>query len=1300
MELTPEEIRARRLRKLEAKNTRNASNNNAPSSTETASVGSISDATTSSSSATCVSAASEATPVTVENVLATQQMPTSTPIVSDKPESMESNSGSENVGSSSSLNSSTGTATSDLILPNKIEATLMLGLEVAEQSQQQQKARSVLAAVSPTSTTTNASVVRKKPTPAVLPSATTTTTTPAASANAWSFKKRSSSDLSSTKTDGEHHHHHHHHQHHHIGMDGGLESKMQSEQQDSHVSTQDELLQIMLRIMKINSKARYSNSRFTIESIILDNALEMLERQRYDEFCAEVISEVIKGIYYGKLIESHSDDSDAGRLSDSWSTIPSKKVKPIMLDEVVIGRAGRGGGSSAGGSTATPMDIDIEMQPEEDSSAGGFCSSKPSMKAFANNRVAALEYLIGCYLRSNEELYSYTKVKKSKKMYLAETLPNVVTVIRQQTLKYAILVLKNIFQSFCQPDGGSESGSSSTITSAGPKPSATGSTALEKSPLLTLMYENKVSSDFMSNLMAESRKSDGEEDFRVIFNAVLDDLFIDMQNAICNENIVADPLNRLKELIETRVDNTHPICLLIVEHKIFLTAFTPDKYFAREISKVSFLAPFLSLSVLLDENPKFASHHFSENVCDRTLTNSFHSILSNTRKVLHSIFLVLLTNQYSRFEMLNYIASILKSNAKRIQYNADDRFLAKDGFMLNFMSVLQLLSVKINLSRIDPLYPHYPESLVEIEDETKLKFSSQEYADWLATLKDVRDWEQHKFVTHCWFLTLHAHHLGIIPAIQRYNKLLRATKELQRMVDELNATKSQWENTPLARRNKQVRDRCVSQMNKLSKAKLSCDIAIIDPNVLSACMQFYSTVCEYMLYQIENRPIEGPFTNQKHPSTLVASENFSALPEWYIEDIADFILFCMQHSISVIDYVDNSIITWILTLVCAPQLIKNPYITAKLIEVLFVTSPTIQTTSQRLYLQIINHELAQTALVSALMKFYTDIETTGQSTEFYDKFTIRYHISHLFKGLWESALHRQAFVNESKSGKQFVKFVNFFLNDTTYLLDECLEYLKRIHETQVLMMDDAGWNALTQEAQQSRQRQLVQDERQCRSYLTLARETVDMFHYMTIDIKEPFLRPELIDRLSSMLNYNLHQLCGPKCNDLRVRHPHKYGWEPRRLLGQLVDIYLHLSCDEFAAALAADERSFEKQFFEDAANRVERIGIRSHRDVDEFRKLIHKAAEIYVKNQENADEFAEAPDDFKDPLMDTLMTDPVLLPSGTIMDRAIITRHLLNSSTDPFNRQPLTEDMLKPATELKERIQQWIKEYRAQKKSS
>jgi hypothetical protein len=46
--------------------------------------------------------------------------------------------------------------------------------------------------------------------------------------------------------------------------------------------------------------------------------------------------------------------------------------------------------------------------------------------------------------------------------------------------------------------------------------------------------------------------------------------------------------------------------------------------------------------------------------------------------------------------------------------------------------------------------------------------------------------------------------------------------------------------------------------------------------------------------------------------------------------------------------------------------------------------------------------------------------------------------------------------------------------------------------------------------------------------------------------------------------------------------------------------------------------------------------------------------------------------------MDTLMEDPVMLPSGKVMDRPVIMRHLLNSSTDPFSRQPLSEDMLQP----------------------
>ena len=80
----------------------------------------------------------------------------------------------------------------------------------------------------------------------------------------------------------------------------------------------------------------------------------------------------------------------------------------------------------------------------------------------------------------------------------------------------------------------------------------------------------------------------------------------------------------------------------------------------------------------------------------------------------------------------------------------------------------------------------------------------------------------------------------------------------------------------------------------------------------------------------------------------------------------------------------------------------------------------------------------------------------------------------------------------------------------------------------------------------SRLHQLAEDERQCRSYLTLANETVATFHYLTREIREPFLRPEMAIRVSTMLNFNLQQLCGPKCRDLKVEGGMKGGREVER----------------------------------------------------------------------------------------------------------------------------------------------------------
>ena len=100
---------------------------------------------------------------------------------------------------------------------------------------------------------------------------------------------------------------------------------------------------------------------------------------------------------------------------------------------------------------------------------------------------------------------------------------------------------------------------------------------------------------------------------------------------------------------------------------------------------------------------------------------------------------------------------------------------------------------------------------------------------------------------------------------------------------------------------------------------------------------------------------------------------------------------------------------------------------------------------------------------------------------------------------------------------------------------------------------------------------------------------------------------------------------------------------------------------------------------------------------DEIKRFQQVALKIEgFRKEAEAEEavLGDAPDEFHDALLCTLMSDPVRLPSGNIVDRKTIHRHLLNDKTDPFTRKPLDESMLESCDELRERIEKWMKNKR------
>lgn len=215
--------------------------------------------------------------------------------------------------------------------------------------------------------------------------------------------------------------------------------------------------------------------------------------------------------------------------------------------------------------------------------------------------------------------------------------------------------------------------------------------------------------------------------------------------------------------------------------------------------------------------------------------------------------------------------------------------------------------------------------------------------------------------------------------------------------------------------------------------------------------------------------------------------------------------------------------------------------------------------------------------------------------------------------------------------------------------------------------------------------------------MQLTRETMEMLKLFSASLAEAFTMPEIVQRLTDMLDYNLMSMVGPKSSNLKVDNPGEYGFNPRALLADIITVYCNLSAKQrFIEAIAKDERSYKPENFIKAGNIMKKYVLKSPDELRVWDKLSADVAEAKAAEMEEEADFEDAPEEFTDPLMASLMVDPVILPmSKAVMDRSTIRSHLLSDPNDPYNRAPLKIEDVIPATELKGRIEAWKAEKRA-----
>ena len=847
------------------------------------------------------------------------------------------------------------------------------------------------------------------------------------------------------------------------------------------------------------------------------------------------------------------------------------------------------------------------------------------------------------------------------------------------------------------------------------------------------------------------------------FDPFLRAMFILASNPIAAARLIKHPLWMPKNR-NAQIFPPLPMHVMMTPN-LNTNARTPDGYvLGKDFEECSVLGPLFALSAMFSVVPVmnmrsgrrepnvFSTLFPSVNLGSRDLRsmrerdNAHVTIWMHMARVyegLHAILKTLLKHGGStRDGVLNWIFVNLRVNKKRSQERQQLSWFenCSDGYFVNFCETMLRLSLPFT-DVLNGTGKHLPKikaeytlskscGITDYKDCTRLGMTESEaeqcYNSGEFELKEGKDSSASSwgFVCECFFATHRAMHLGIIACINAQQARERRQRQGS-YTDRINEFQQELQSLPA---NDPRRREFEIQLEQLRRKKdiydqqtILCHAVLMDPRVVSDSFAFYRLTCVWLLNAARSGDQTTPMTTTTTTMTEIpdeASKAFRAIPEEIVEDTLDYLEYVMCARSSSHSLIENEILTEVVDFLVlfsgASEHIKNPYLRCKFISVIHSFLPDYSGSDKLGQVMFETNASAFQFLIPNLLKIFADAE---QAVGPYEKFNVRREIGDICEYLWAIPEYRNGWKTFSETKWRFyVRFVDMLINDAVHSLGEAMEKLPQIKEREELMADEARWNQLTDEQREDHRSRYESSERDLKLDLFFSKQNIEMMAYTSKEIASPFLRPEIIKRVSDMLNYLLSHLAGPERKKLKVKNPEKYDFDPKELLTKIVTVYLNLYKNEsiihegadkmetdsektLAEAISEDGRSYKDEVFTMAIDVLSKYFLLSPTEIENFRKL-QKAAKKAADDAVDLEaDLGEIPDEFQDPLMCTLMTDPVIVPiTKNVCDRATIERHLLSNETCPFSRQPLKVEDLESNVELKRRIEEWVMEQKKKAK--
>ena len=457
----------------------------------------------------------------------------------------------------------------------------------------------------------------------------------------------------------------------------------------------------------------------------------------------------------------------------------------------------------------------------------------------------------------------------------------------------------------------------------------------------------------------------------------------------------------------------------------------------------------------------------------------------------------------------------------------------------------------------------------------------------------------------------------------------------------------------------------LGKMKEFYLDKLTKKIHIIEIKLKDNRKIYKDTYLRKLLLQFHNDTFQWVINQyQEKQETIIQN-----IPSLWIDNVLDYGLEFIKPFNS-INIPFEKIIECCILLMGDNNNITNPYLRTKASKLISYIIPEY---TNKHYLHL---DTCQQHLLPNLIKLYVEIENTGTDNQFYQKFEPRYHISYLFRHILSVVVepnYRDIIQTVSNDNQNMYKrFIIMNLSDLNFLLEEIVNSVKKIKNISLRIPFE----------------QLNRIMSLLKSDLLFSYEQLELLYTGSKYLNNLFITPEIITQFVPMANYFIKYFIN---EDMLVKDKTIYGYKPDKIVELLSKVYLEIShSDDVIQEIILDKRSYYPELFEDMSNHLLTVNKITELQKVNF-QMIQTIIDSKIKKINNRviliDE-NELPDDIMDPIMCSIMKDPILLPSSNkIMDKSVICRYLLSAQEDPFNREPLDIEELENFNSLPETME-------------